>query len=112
MCQALPGKYDGQRIATDIDRVTKILPDGFEIVEEDFTIKIVGANVVPKVGDYVRVIGKFNKGNFIEVEKIKIYEGYLTKRMLKYVISIIVIVVGAFYFFKAFKIDLHKGIFH
>ena len=112
-CQPLPEKNDNRFVVTNVDKVVAVdhQEGSFEIIEEGFTIKVKDAKELPEVGDFVSMTARFHKENFLKPEIMVINKNYMVKRILMYVISLLVMVVWLFYFLKVFKPVLHKGVF-
>jgi hypothetical protein len=101
-CLALPEGYHGVRIITEELRVSALTATGFKIEQDGIHIEVRGANVNPRLGEYVKVIGRFDKAGYILAERVKVYYAFRIKRVIMFIVSLVCFVIYLGFFLRRF----------
>jgi len=108
-CFESPQRHAGKRVWLSPNPVLKSEDYYFELDAYDMPVRVY-STMRPLVGSYVMVYGTFQSDLSVMAIKCREEPGYRVKRAGVYLVSFIVIVAGAFFFFRTFA--WRDGAFH
>ena len=108
-CIENPAKHAGKHVFISPNLVLSSDEFSFDVDGWDFPVRVYSA-IRPPVGSYAMVYGTFQSDLSVMAIKVREEPAYETKRAGVYLVSFLVLAVGAFFFHRTFA--WRDGAFH